>query len=180
MTAFRVKIFIYTVIAAAAAVFLHIFEHECGHLLVMLGAGSTITEFSVLHAHVSGVGGSFTLITELLFNVSGALLPYLLGLLTIALYRRKAKNHFYRIFVFLRTLIAASSLMSWVIIPVQYMHSRAPRTDDVTKFLDLTADKIHPLIISNTAVCLILVMIICMFLRDISRNYVLTIKSLRL
>ena len=38
--------------AAALTIVIYIFLHEIGHLIVMVSAGATITDFSILTAHV--------------------------------------------------------------------------------------------------------------------------------
>ena len=42
--------------AVALTIVIYIFLHEIGHLIVMVSAGATITDFSILTAHVSAMG----------------------------------------------------------------------------------------------------------------------------
>ena len=60
---------VFTVLAAAGLmVVLYIALHEFGHLIVMLSAGATIDDFSIIRAHVSAHGGEYTNISDLWLN----------------------------------------------------------------------------------------------------------------
>lgn len=75
---------------------LYIAFHELGHLIVAVSAGATITEYSIIHAHTSWVGGTFTINKYIWANVNGALLPILLSYIYALTYSEKIKNEFYK------------------------------------------------------------------------------------
>lgn len=69
--------------------FLYILLHELGHTLVAIACGAKITDFSIMRAKMSYVGGDFNQIMESLFNVAGMLLPVLVCLMFILFFNRK-------------------------------------------------------------------------------------------
>ena len=82
--------------AAALTIVIYIFLHEIGHLIVMVSAGATITDFSILTAHVSAMGGEYTYLSDLWLYANGALLPVAIGFLNMILYNPRFENTFYR------------------------------------------------------------------------------------
>ena len=56
----RMKIIGLLLLSAGATVLLYILLHEAGHMIVMLSAGAKVTSFSILTAHVSAAGGTYT------------------------------------------------------------------------------------------------------------------------
>ena len=72
--------------ATALTIVIYIFLHEIGHLIVMVSAGATITDFSILTAHVSAMGGEYTYLSDLWLHANGALLPVAIGFLNMILY----------------------------------------------------------------------------------------------
>ena len=78
----------------------YIILHEGGHLLTM-ACGARITEFSILGAYMRYEGGTFTALTLSLFYIAGMLLPVLISIAYMLLYRDAAQSVFYRIFSFL-------------------------------------------------------------------------------
>lgn len=83
----------------------YIILHEGGHALIALSCGARITEFSILGAYMRYEGGTFTALTLSLFYIAGMLLPVLISIAYMLLYRDAAQSVFYRIFSFLFPLI---------------------------------------------------------------------------
>lgn len=78
----------------------YIILHEGGHALIALSCGARITEFSILGAYMRYEGGTFTALTLSLFYIAGMLLPVLISIAYMLLYRDAAQSVFYRIFSF--------------------------------------------------------------------------------
>lgn len=78
----------------------YIILHEGGHALIALSCGARITEFSILGAYMRYEGGTFTALTLSLFYIAGMLLPVLISIAYMLLYRDAAQSVFYRIFFF--------------------------------------------------------------------------------
>lgn len=76
----------------------YIILHEGGHALIALSCGARITEFSILGAYMRYGGGTFTALTLSLFYIAGMLLPVLISIAYMLLYRDAAQSVFYRIF----------------------------------------------------------------------------------
>lgn len=158
--------------AAVLTVFLYVLFHELGHLIVMLSAGAEILDFSILHAHVSAVGGSYTDFSHLWLHANGAFLPLLLSWVYVLFFRRKKKNAFYRAFSWFVGLLPAGSMLAWVIIPAAYLYSRAPIGDDVTNFTAIFSYYHHPLYISLAALLLMLISFVLMACRGVIGSFV--------
>jgi len=163
--------------SALIVILLYIILHEGGHLIVMLSAGATITEFSILTAHVSGEGGNYTNVSALWLHANGALLPVIMSFAYMLLYKKKSKSMFYHIFSYMVCLIPSCSILAWVIIPFLYMQGNAPASDDVTNFLYNFTNEYHPLIVSGVAALIIAVGIILMIKKQIIKNFILEIKK---
>lgn len=158
-------------------ILLYIILHEAGHLIVMLSAGATITDFSILSAHVSGMGGNYTNVSGLWLHANGALLPVIVSFVYMLLYNKNSKSIFYHAFSYMICLMPIVSLLAWVIIPFVYMQGNAPAGDDVTKFLyNFTLDY-HPLIVSVVAVVMIAAGVIIMMKKEIIKTFVLEIRK---
>lgn len=56
----RTKFSATLILTALVTLLFYIIIHESGHAIVMLSAGVTITEFSIINAYVSGIGGNYT------------------------------------------------------------------------------------------------------------------------
>jgi len=173
----KLKKAIYTFASALIVILLYIILHEGGHLIVMLSAGATITEFSILTAHVSGVGGNYTNVSDLWLHANGALFPVIMSFVYILFYKKESKSMFYRIFSYMFCLIPVASLFAWIIIPFLYMQGNAPAGDDVTKFLYNFTHDYHPLFVSAIATLIIAVGMIIMIKKEIIKNFVLEIKK---
>jgi hypothetical protein len=158
-------------------IFLYIVLHEGGHMIVMLSAGATITDFSILTAHVSGVGGNYTNTSDLWLHANGALLPVIVSFIYMVLYSKESKNMFYRVFSYMFCLVPVASMLAWIIIPVTYMQGGAPSGDDVTKFLYNFTHDYHPLFVSGAAAVIIAVGVVIMIKKEIIKNFIIEIKQ---
>ena len=167
----------YILLSAGIGVFLYILLHEFGHMIVMLSAGETITDFSIFTAHVSGVGGNYTNLSNMCMNVNGALFPLIISYLYTLLYQKDSTNSFYRIFSYFVIFMPLSSMLAWVIIPFAYLQANAPINDDVTKFLAVFCEDYHPLIVSVTAVVLIGIGVVLMIKKRVIHNFIEEIKQ---
>ena len=137
-----------------ATVVIYIILHESGHSLVALIAGSSITEFSILHAHVSYSGGRYSDFMIMLREAGGSLLPLFVSLICMIMYREKINGTIIHMLYILICFMPAGSLWVWVIIPVLYVRDIAPAGDDVTKFLDVFSWYAHPAFVSIAALTL--------------------------
>ena len=115
---------------------LYIVLHEGGHALTAVACGARITGFSVLGAYMRYEGGIFTPAALSLFHAAGVGLPVLVLTAWMLAYRSGAAGVFYRIFSFLSLLLPLGALLAWAVVPVLYAMGKAPRGDDVTRFLD--------------------------------------------
>lgn len=164
-----------TLLAGLITVFLYILLHEFGHMIVMLSAGATITEFSIIPAHVSGAGGNYTNLSDLWLHANGALLPVIVALIYALFYKKDAESVFYRLFSFMFTLIPIGSLFAWVIIPLLYVQGNVG--DDVTNFLYNFSQNHHPFIVSVAAALIIAAGVAAMIKRGIFKNFILAIRN---
>lgn len=118
------------------AIPIYIILHEGGHALIALFCGARITEFSILGAYMRYEGGMFTPLTLSLFHIAGMLLPVLISIVCMLVYRGAAQSVFYRIFSFLFLLILTAPALAWGFVPILYLSGQAPPGDDVTKFIE--------------------------------------------
>jgi len=93
------EIFAYAFVSNALAAVLYILFHEMGHLIVMLAAGATIVEFSIITAHVSGTGGAYTDLSVLWLHTNGALLPILVSYIYMLFYESDSEKPLYCFFL---------------------------------------------------------------------------------
>ncbi len=164
-------------LSALITVFIYILLHELGHMIVMLSAGATITDFSIFTAHVRGIGGNYTNLSNLWLHANGALLPVIVALIYALFYKKDAESVFYHLFSHMFTLIPIVSLFAWVIIPFLYIQGNAPVGDDVTNFLYNFSPNHHPLIVSVAAVLIIAAGVTAMIKRGIFRKFILAIRN---
>lgn len=162
----------YILLSAVVAVFLYIILHELGHTIVMLSAGSTITDFSIFSAHVTCVGGNYTNITDMWLHVNGALFPLIVSYIYILFYKKNSTKPLYRIFSYMATFVPVCSILAWVIVPFTYLQGNAPFNDDATKFLVIFCQNYHPLIVSAVAVILIGVGVVLMVKKRVLQNFI--------
>lgn len=167
----------YLLLSTGIAVFIYIFLHEFGHMIVMLSVGATVTHFSIFTAHVSAVGGNYTNVSKMCMHINGALFPLIISYLYILLYRKGSTKSFYRLFSYIVTLIPIVSILAWVIIPFAYLQGSASINDDVTNFLTIFCENYHPLIVSVTAVVLIVMGIVLMIKKRVIHNFIEEIKQ---
>lgn len=173
----KTKRVMYVLCSALIVLFFYILLHELGHLIVMLSAGATITDFSIITAHVSAVGGNYTNLSDLWLNVNGALLPVIVALVYMLFYKKEKRNSFYIAFSYIVSLMPTMSLLAWVIIPFLYMQGNAPIGDDVTNFLLNFTQSYHPLIVSVISVLIMAIDITLMIKKDIIKNFILMIRE---
>ena len=173
----KMKIVAYLMLSALMVLFLYILLHECGHLIVMLSAGATITDFSVLTAHVSAVGGNYSNLSDLWLHANGAFIPILVSLVYMMRYRKKNESLFYHIFSYLFSLIPIGSLFAWVVIPFVYLQGNAPVGDDVTYFLYTFSQNHHPLTVSAVSTMIIAIDVTVMIKKGIIQNLISIIKE---
>lgn len=173
----KAKKVVYLLLSSLIALFLYVLLHELGHVIVMLSAGATITDFSILTAHVSAVGGKYNNLSDLWLQANGALLPMIVSLVYMLFYKKENKNTFYSAFSYIVSLIPIGSMLAWVIIPFTYMKGRAPVSDDITNFLFNFTQNYHPLIVSVIAVLIIVVGMNLMIRKGIIKNFILMIRE---
>lgn len=95
----KVKDFLLILSSALLALVIYILLHELGHLIVMVSAGATINDFSIITAHVSATGGEYTNLSDLWLNANGALLPVFTAYVYMFFYKSNSEKSFYRIFL---------------------------------------------------------------------------------
>lgn len=173
----KAKRTVYLLASLLIVLFLYILLHESGHLIVMLSAGATIMDFSILTAHVSAVGGNYCNLSELWLHANGALFPATVSFVYMSFYKRESQNFFYCSFSYAASLIPIMSLLAWVIIPFIYTQGNAPVNDDVTQFLFVFAQKYHPLIVSAAAALSIAMSVVVMLKKGIIKNFFLALKE---
>lgn len=168
-----------TLLSAVSALFLYIFLHESGHLIVMLSAGATVTSFRILTAHVSAMGGEYTTLSSLWLHANGAILPMVAAFVYMLVYRKDCRKSFYRIFSFFVSLIPTASMLAWVILPFLFLQGNAPAKDDVTHFLNIFSDLFHPLIVSAVSAAIIVISITLIYKKGILQNYLKEVRQLK-
>jgi len=161
----------YGFLAALISVFLYILLHECGHLIVMLSVGSTITEFSILSAHVSAMGGNYTALSDLWLHANGVFFPVVVSWGYMVLYKKNSGNEIYILSSYLASILPVFSLLVWIVMPFAYIQGNAPAGDDITKFLNNFSQEYHPLLVSAVAVLLIAISVTVMVKKGIVREY---------
>jgi len=164
--------------SAMLAVVLYIIFHELGHLIVMLAAGATIVEFSIITAHVSATGGDYTDLSVLWLHANGALLPILVSYIYMLFYKSNSEKPFYRFFSYMVVLMPIVSTLAWVVVPFMYVGGNAPAGDDVTNFLPTFSQCFHPLIVSAAAAIMFGIGIVLMVKKRILGNFISEIKIL--
>lgn len=175
----KIKFRLTILLAATLGLLLYIILHEFGHLIVMISAGAVIDEFSILGAHVSGHGGTYTNASDLWLHANGAILPLFVSYVYMLFYKSNSCRSFYRIFSCFVVVAPACSLLAWVIIPFAFMSGAAPVGDDITDFLFYFSQNYHPLIVSIIAVMLIGVSIMLALKKRTLHNFVEEIKKIR-
>ena len=110
--------------------------HEAGHAAVALANGAQVERFAIgPGAHVAWSGGSFSQGAASLTHGAGALLPALLLLGALLVYRPTVRSDAYHTVYAVVAASTTASLLAWVAIPVIAMVGTPPPGDDVTRFL---------------------------------------------
>lgn len=156
---------------------LYVFFHEMGHCIVAIACGADITEFSILSAHMSYVGGSFTDTSDLWLHANGMVFPLILSYVFMLCYQKEKESTFYRFFAYMAVLAPTCSALAWVVIPIVYLQGNAPAGDDVTKFLQRFSTRYHPIYVTFGAIVLIAVSVILMIKKRIIQNAVMELKG---
>lgn len=175
----KTRVILCILISALLTVFLYILLHEFGHVIVMLSAGARITEFSIMGAHVSGEGGSYTNTSDLWLHANGAFLPLLISYVYLLFYRSDVENAFYRTFSWFFGLIPAASMIAWVIIPFIFLNGDAPAGDDVTLFLENFSQDHSPVIVSIASALLMGIGMVILIRKKVLQNFIEEIKRVR-
>jgi hypothetical protein len=136
------------------AFFLYTFLHEAGHALAGSLLGQSLTEFDVsfwdLSAHV-GLSGADLTQTQLAYrSAAGALLPFLIWAIFIALVPRKGSLPVETLKL-TSSMVVINTLLAWIILRVLFTYGKAP-SDDVTNFLIYS--RMPPMLLSFTAIIL--------------------------
>ena len=174
------KIFFSFVLSALLSILLYIVLHEAGHCIVAILCGATITEFSILSAHMNYSGGNFTALSALFLSANGILFPLFLSYIYAFLYRAAAKNKFYRMMSFFCTLIPAFSLLPWVALPIAYRFGFVfAENDDSMNFLYNFGSSHDPLWVTAAALILIAISVVLTIKKGILRNYVEVMKEIK-
>lgn len=84
----KIKNILQLILAAGLSLPLYILVHEMGHLMVMLSAGATIEDFSILTVHVTATGGNYTKTGELWLQANGACLPMICAIVYLLFYKK--------------------------------------------------------------------------------------------
>jgi len=155
---------------------LYIVLHEMGHCIVAVACGSTITEFSILTAHVSYAGGTYTNVSDMWVNVNGMLFPLILSYIYMLFYKKGKEDVHYRMFSYFVWLLPTGSLLAWVMIPIAYVNGDAPANDDVTKFLHHLSSDYHPIYVTLGALALIVLSVVLMLKKRIIQNFVVELR----
>lgn len=175
----KLKLILCLLTAMCLVLVFYIAFHELGHMIVMLSAGATIDDFSVIGAHVSAHGGVYTNISDLWLNANGAVLPLIISFIYLAFYKREVNKTFYRVLSFFIGFIPIGSLFAWVFIPFLFLSDKAPVNDDVTKFLFNFSQTNNPLIVSAAAAFLIGIGVVLMTKKGVLKNYIFEINEMR-
>ena len=158
------------IVSVWISLFMYILLHEFGHLIIALLCGSTITEFSILKAHVSFTGGIYNGYSSMFLHSAGVLFPVICLFVYLLVYR-DFHNNWYKMFSYIVCVMPICSLLAWVFVPVLYVCNQAPIGDDVTKFLDIFDKSFHPLMVSVFASIVIIVLVMLVVKKGIIRNF---------
>lgn len=171
------KLVLSVLASAGIAVVLYILLHELGHGIVMLSAGATITDFSILTAHITAAGGVYTDLSAMWLNANGAVLPILAAYLYLVCYNPNREGTFYRVFSYMVALVPTASVIAWLTLPLSYLSGNAPARDDVTKFLDIFSRQHHPLLVSAAAAAIMAGSVALMVKKGVFRNFIGEVKK---
>lgn len=165
----KIKIVSFLLLSKIISLYIYTFLHESGHALIAVICGGRIEEFILgLNAHVRITGASYTKFTSALMNVMGGLLPIIILLIALSLYKSEISHMFYHIFYFVISISTSFSLLAWLIIPIISMFTDPPIGDDVTNFLEISG--IHPLMVTLVALLIFLGMIFFIYNKGLIRK----------
>lgn len=165
--------------AVLLSTFLYILLHEFGHVFVLWTVGADITEFSILSAHVSYIGGEWTNLSDRWMHVNGAFFPLVVSFIYMLFYKKSIANMFYRVFSAFFVLMPLFSLLAWVVIPFFYVSGQVPDNDDIYKFLyNFTAD--YPAyFVTVVSLIFIICFISIAMKKGIVSNFIETIRKIK-
>ncbi|MFT3984350.1 MAG: hypothetical protein QM697_10615 [Lachnospiraceae bacterium] len=149
--------------------------HELGHTIVAIVCGAKITQFSILGAHMSYSGGTFSKTMFSLFHAAGMLFPIILTVPIIISYKRDQKSVLYHCCHMTVCLWGVSPLLAWLIVPVVSMVSFPPQGDDVAKFI--MSSEWHPMIVFACALAILVGMLVLLIKMGIIQEFSAMLKS---
>lgn len=156
---------------------LYVILHEAGHCIAVIACGGTVTEFSILTAHMSYIGGEgFSGAQNMWINVNGMLFPLILSFVYMLFYKKDSTNSIYRI-VSAAAIIPIGSLVAWVVVPLLYLSGSAPADDDCTKFLYNFSVYHSPFIVTICALLLISLAAALVIKKRLFKNFIGEIRS---
>ncbi len=154
---------------------LYVVVHELGHTIIALVYGAEITEFSILDAHMSYNGGTFSKAMYLLFHAAGMLLPIILIVPIIISYKQGKKSILYHCCYMTACLWGVSPLLAWLIVPVVSLVDSPPQGDDVGKFI--MSSEWHPMIVFAGALAILTGMLALVIKKGIIQEFIAILKS---
>ena len=155
---------------------LYIILHELGHCIVAVACGAKITEFSILTAHMTYIGGNFTDLEAMWLHANGILFPLIISYVYMIFYQKECANSLYRILSYFVGILPVFSLFAWVFIPILILNGNTLSGDDCAKFLDIFSLKYSPVLVIVSAVVLIVLGLILMIRKNIIKNFVDVMK----
>lgn len=158
-----------------AGALLYIVVHELGHTIIAIVCGAEITEFSILNAHMSYNGGTFSKAMYSLFHAAGMLLPIILLVPVIISYKQGKKSIFYHCCYMAACLWGVSPLLAWLIVPVVSMVASPPQGDDVGKFI--MSSEWHPTLVFAVALGILTVMLALVIKKGIIQEFIAILKG---
>lgn len=165
----KAKIVAYVLISACIVVPLYILCHETGHTVIAFFCGAGTIHISITGAYMNSSGGSYNMVTLAMLNMAGMLVPAVISIIYMLLYKQEKNSLFYRLFSFLFTAAFSMPAAAWILVPVLYMTGKAPIGDDVTKFLDVTG--MNPVFLILSAGVFLAATILLAWHKGIIRNY---------
>ncbi|TGE36797.1 hypothetical protein E4K67_16935 [Desulfosporosinus fructosivorans] len=154
---------------------LYLVAHELGHTIVAIICGAEITQFSILNAHMSYNGGTFSKVMYSLFNAAGMLLPIILIVPIIISYKRNKKSILYHCCYITACLWGISPLLAWLIVPVVSLLDSPPQGDDVAKYI--MSSEWHPMTVFACALAILIGLLVLVIKKGIIPEFIEIIKG---